>query len=171
MKRWMALVLVLGLAVSSYGALLEAGMSELSLMGRIDLETGSGTLYEADVTYAYMMMDFVGTGAKFSLNDSDEVTFWALGPYAEYNIDVGGDLIPFVGAAIQYVSLQDHFPGGRGEETFMFSLLLGARYYVTDNVAVSGAFNMKHASDEIFLEGAETKSSDETIEIGLTMFW
>jgi hypothetical protein len=53
----------------------------------------------------------------------------------------------------------------------VFSGDLGIRYFVTDNVAVGGAFVLRKASADIFIDDLQLKDQDETFEFGITMLW
>lgn len=170
MKKILASLLCAALMVNAYGSLLPAGTSELGLSGNVDFDSPSGTQIDFSVFYGYFVDDYFEAGLKLDLYNDDDYTSWAFGPKVEQNYDLGIELAPYVGASLMYATIDG--PSGYGDKSaLVFGLEGGAKYFITEYFALSGALVVELATDKIYPGDDEMKKHDIRLEFGVRTFF
>jgi len=172
MRRMMigAMALCL-LAGGAQAAMLGAGTRELALEGSLDTDGANGTELDLSVGYGYFVMDCVEILGEVALFSSDDVKMYGLGGTAEYNIDMGTQIVPFVGVGAGFMKVEVDNGGDFDEDAFVLGADLGVKYFIVDNVAVSGSFFAQWATEDIYPEEDEMSDMDYGLQVGLRFFF
>ncbi len=192
MKKLMVCALV-GLVAASVSAQdLSQGRNEIGLSGNIKLDEPDPIDYQVDldVKYGYFVRDRIQVGANVGVSANDLSWTLSLGPYAEYNFDLGerwpnlSKVVPFVGAGIALATAEIDKPTrisdidldvDRGEgltktESSTGVALngeAGLKYFISDSVALTGSFDFSWSSDDVF----GGSSSAKNILLGLRAYF
>ena len=136
MKKLLVIALVALCAAGSYASMLPADTAEVFVTGMLDLETANDTLIDLTFGYGYFFVDYLETGWRVGLEDDDAHTAYSLGGFAEYNFDLGIELMPFVGASLDLVSIDFHNTAEDNDETAgVLGIQGGAKYFITESLA------------------------------------
>lgn len=174
MKKLIILALVALFAASSYASMLPADTAEVFVTGLVDLETGSDTLIDLNFGYGYFFIDYLETGWRVGIEDDDFHTAWSVGGFAEYNFDIGIELMPFVGASLDIISIDyhDEVADDLDETAGVLGLQAGAKYFITESLAVSTALVVEKSTEDIYAEDdGETSSTNIKLELGMRFFY
>lgn len=171
MKRTLAALLCTLLAINASASLLPAGTSELGLSGGVDFDSPSGTQIDFSTFYGYFVDDYFEVGLKLDLYNDDDYTAWAIGPKVEQNYDIGIELAPYVGASLMYATIDGPAGGDGDKSALVFGVEGGAKYFVTEYFAVSGALVLELATDKIYPSDGEMKKHDIRLEFGVRTFF
>jgi hypothetical protein len=166
MKKVLAIVAGLALAASSYGMTLAEGTKEISLKGFWDAESINGSLFFLEAGYGVFVMDNVEVGARVAVEDNDAISTWAVGAFGEYNFDIGSELVPYVGAEINYANSDVDGVNENGDAIEGVGSV-GLKYFVTETLAIDGAFNYKWASENIYPDDDDMNDSTYNLTVGL----
>lgn len=172
MKKIIALMM--GLTVSAYGAMIQEGTQELGLSGWLDFETIDGTEVNFDASYGYFIMDGIQVGARASVYDSDSVSEYGLAAFAEYNLDLGSQLVPFVGVSVGWGKAEVDFGGDLGkvdDDAVVASAQVGAKYFFVENIAVSLAYQFDWASEDLYYNDNKAEDTDHSIQLGMRFYF
>ncbi|MCF7837821.1 MAG: hypothetical protein K9N49_04255 [Candidatus Marinimicrobia bacterium] len=182
------LILMIGLVTAglAQGQLLLLGTQELGIEGTIDFDTPGKTALDMNVSYGYFLFDYIEIKGDFSLYDDDFATAVGLLVSGEYNIDLGIELVPFVGGGIglgrlkyqvYQVTVDEEGEGevGRIRNKEKNSVLLGVsgglKYFLAENLALSVALNGRVASEKIFPGKDKMSRTDLSLDWGLRFFF
>lgn len=104
MKRILVLIVGFALATNGRAELLEMeqGSKELAIQGVADLAGKDGRTFNVQASFGYFTASFFEIGILGGYASSDSLTEWNAGVFAEYNFEVEGNLVPFVGAVAKY---------------------------------------------------------------------
>ena len=174
MKKFIVLALVALLAAGSYASMLPADTAEVFVTGLVDLETANDTLIDLNFGYGYFFIDYLETGWRVGIEDDDFHTAWSVGGFAEYNFDIGIELMPFVGASLDIISIDfhDEVDEDLDETAGVLGLQAGAKYFITESLAVSTALVLEKSTEDIYAEDdGETSSTNIKLEIGMRFFY
>lgn len=170
MRKLIAALLVVALAGSSYGAMLSAGTREIKVAGLVDFDTADETLVIAQFFYGQFVMDYIEVGLRASFTDSDSQTSWGIGAAAEYNFDLGTEMVPYVGVGVGItdVEVQDL----QDDSAIVGSVEGGAKFFLAENIALSGAIVLEWATEDIYQEEEDDfEDTDSRIEVGMRFFF
>lgn len=149
MRRYIVALTVLFSITQVFGAMLGAGTRELMVAGNLssdgDLVVGAG--------YGYFLMDCLEVGVNGTIMSANDVTAYGVAAFTEYNVEIGGPLVPFVGAGAGFMITDDN-------NLFRLTALGGVKYFLVDNLALSCYGQFQYASEDIFLRDDEPQSSD-----------
>lgn len=163
------LCIVLSASIAS-ATLLPEGTSELALSGLVDFDTASGTQIDLSVFYGYFVQDLLQGGLKLSLYNDDDYTGWSIGPRVEQNFDIGTELAPFAAASLVFTTIDG--PAGYGDKNaFILGVEGGAKYFITEYFAISGALVLELATDKIYRSDGDTKRHDIRLEFGVRTYF
>lgn len=185
MRTLLITATVAALAVSACGQMLSAGTSELKVEGGIDFKTPDGTLIDFGILYGMYFLDYVEGGVALHLTDSDSVKVWRLGVFGQYDFDLGTEFVPYLGAGLSWASYEveyddvevmaDGTPVRSREEEKDNALVLtgtgGVKFYIAENVALSGALVLEAATEKIFPDDDDFERTDARIELGMRFFF
>lgn len=167
MRKIGLLVALVLAAVSAQAATLKEETQELRLSGIVDPETAGGTLFRADVAFGYFVVDNLEVGGSVNFSDDDLATSFGLGPFVEYNFDEGSQLIPFVGASLEYGHGE---VGDLSSDAAVFGGYGGARFFLTENVAIGARLELDWATDDIYAKDDTTTDLDIRLEFGVSCY-
>jgi hypothetical protein len=176
MKKWMTILAVCSMAVTGFGAAMMQDTSELALDGTLDFDSANGTQILLDVFYGYFVMDYLEVGPTVSFVNQDDLTAWRLGVQGEYDFDLGTELVPFVGLSLKYAQLDADTIEGEtvdvADSALVFGGTAGAKYFITEDVAISADLAFDWATDKIYpKDNFEYQSTDARLELGLRFFF
>ncbi|MGD9875047.1 MAG: hypothetical protein AB7T27_12380 [Kiritimatiellia bacterium] len=168
MKKAIIIIMTALLASGASAQLLEQGVSEVRLSGLVDFETADDTLFVLDVFYGIFLADYFEAGLAMGLRESDSLSLWKIGPEAEYNYDLGTELVPFIGGGIFYGRYD---AGGEKGSGVVIKTDAGIKYFVAEGVAISAAAVLEWASEDVYSEKGGVTDLDTRIELGLRFFF
>lgn len=146
------------------------GTKEVRLGGGIDLDTFADTRLSLDGGLAYFVQDAWQVGILGGVQHDDFVTFWEIGFFTEYNLDMGHELVPYVGAAL-YFSGSD-IDDRRQTEAAIWEVALGGKYFFRPQMAVFSQIEFRFATDDVFDESdGDISDSEIRIRWGLRFFF
>jgi len=132
--------------------MLMQGTRSLNISGSLD-DDGEDMNITAAASYGYFIMDYVevgiSVGAMFAGSDDKLISG---GVFGQYNIDIGGQLVPYAGAGIGLIWWDTEFDS----DTYLAaSAFGGARYFFVDHAAVGARLAVSIASDDIYNGGED----------------
>jgi len=158
-------VLVAGMAAR--GMTLKEGTQEFRLEGHFDPETSDGAEFRAKLTYGLFVRDNIEVGGRFSYEDSEHLSFYGAGPFAELNFDIGSEFVPFVGGELDIA----YGDTGKDEHTALaLSAYGGAKYFLTENVSIGARLVLSAATDKIYASSSGSESTDVLFEFGMSYY-
>lgn len=187
MKKYMAIMAVLMMAATGFGAALLQDTSELGVSGLLDFDTTDGTLMDFSLFYGYYVADYVEVGPIVSFRNDESRTEWSVGVQSEYDLDLGTEFVPFFGLGVEYADVDDDdvpgpavAQGVEGENlpdnsisqsALIIAGRVGAKYFITESVALSAQFEYDWASDDIYADENGAENTNAKIELGLRFFF
>ena len=142
-------------AVRSSGQtpVLQAGTKELSVAGAVNDSDGLALYLQVGAGYFFFDRTELGVVGSYSRADSFIGTWEALtlGLFAEYSFDLQTLLVPFVGIGMSYSD--DNIQGSGG--ILVASTSTGARYFLSDNVALGGNLQFSVANEDMYVSGTD----------------
>ena len=174
MRKLAALVFVSIITTTPIGAInIFEGNRELGMSGRIDVDTFDDTLIEFDILYGYFWRDLLEVGARAGISDSDSFTTWRIGAFTEYHLFNETPLVPFLGAGMDIAGSDfDIALANNSDETaIVFGVQAGAKYFLTDSVAVSSQLRLDAATDDVFASDDGAEDTNWNVEFGIRFFF
>ena len=192
MKKLWLFVLIMGLATSVQAVRLQEGTQAVELSGNWDFQASSEQLH---LGYGYFIMDYFEIGGLLDYAHSENATMFGIGPKAEYNFELDiPQMVPFVGTAVLFrrgkvstpelVTVTGTDSSGNpttkanlvtDDETknaLTASLYGGAKFFITDALAVSAALVGELASTDIYAKSSgDTSKTDIRVELGLRYYF
>ncbi|NLB65813.1 MAG: porin family protein [Lentisphaerae bacterium] len=177
--KWMVLGLaIIAMAPAAMGAaLITQGSNELGLSGFLDFQSGLGTDVNIEVRYAYFVIDRASLGGKFCLRNNEFFRYFTIGVSGEYNFKLpneyrplfGTDLVPFVGAAVDYrysnVKYMDD------ESAVVFGAEGGVKFFLTDTTAITVSLRGEIATEDVFVDDDEITNRDLQLLLGMRFYF
>lgn len=174
MRRWVIAGVALVLASSWVrAAALQQGVQELGLSGLIDFDTPDDTLVDIEVSYGYFVADYLEVGGKAGITDDERSTFWGFGGFVEYNFETNTPLIPYVGASLGWAGgeVQIDPENDENNSALLFGLEGGAKYFLTETVALTGGLAFDVASDDVFPSDDGVEDINWDLRMGIRFFF
>lgn len=157
-------------ASSAHAIILAPGTMETRLQGNIDPTSAAGTQIDVAFSYGYFMADNFQMGFRLSGSDNDIATQYGVGGFVEYNFDLGNEeWLPFIEAGIGL--LHSDIEAIDNSTAIVLTLSPGLKYFIAPNVCVAGALVGDAASDEVFPDDGELKTSDITVEFSIRFYY
>lgn len=122
-----------------------------------------------DLRFGAFVSDYLQLGLEGGIQDTDFITQYDMGLYLIRFFETRTYMLPYVGLGMGFASLEGST--GESESGAAFSLILGLRYYLTDNVALNTEFRSAWASGEAFIDGNSASDSSFGLGIGLSYLW
>lgn len=168
MKRYAlvtAMVIVFAAAVSAQVVPQDA--MELQLAGNVDFQGPSGkAVYDVELGFGYFVLDDIEVGPLLALiSDGDEKGF-GLGLFGEYNIDVDMSLVPYVGLSAMYINGKVF-----NENAVQIEGAIGLKFFLAENVAVSGAFVYDYATGDCYYNDGKWQDTDYGLKFGVRAYF
>jgi len=137
----------------------EANVSSILSRGEIDLETRFGAF----------IADYLQVGLDVGYTDTDFLSRLDLGVYGTRFFETRTYAIPYAGLGMGYSTLDG---GGEGDFSGVsFSLLLGVRYYLAENVALNTEVRSAWATDKTFIDSDRAVDTEFSLRVGLSYLW
>jgi opacity protein-like surface antigen len=165
----MSMLTIAAFAGAAQAASLTQGTSELTVDGLLDPDGASGTELSLDVGYGYFVQDNIEVGGEVSFADNDDVMSYGLGGFAEYNLDQGTALVPFVGAGLGWVNTEiDALDVD--DDAIVAGIYGGVKYFLAENIALTAQINLDWASEDIFLNDGDVEDTNIDVTLGMRFF-
>jgi hypothetical protein len=192
MKKWMLVAALMSLATNSQAVKLQEGTQSVDLSGEWDFTSSSEQLR---VGYGYFIMDYLEVGGLLEYAHSEDYTAFGFGPKAEYNFELDIPVVvPFAGSSIMFkhgkvstVQLvttsgtdatgtptvtQEFIVDDETKNALALSLYGGAKFFLSDAVAISAALVVEAATTEIYAkQDGELSKTDARIELGVRCYF
>lgn len=197
------LVAIFGIGMNSFGELLEMeqGTREIALQGAADLASEDGRSISATISLGYFIASRIEIGALGGYAENSAATAWNAGVFTEWNFDVEGKLMPFVGGAAKYykskatesmptttivVSSTTNEAGEAmqteetttsvettktEDEAAILDAKAGVKYFFTEDVALSVAYVASFATKEIYWDDDKRQDTDTKVEFAIRYFF
>ena len=175
--RVLAAGVVSSLLVSSAGAQprIGKGTNEVSLHVSPDFEGTVGDMIFAQAGYGRFLRDRVAARGTLSYtiledvagDDADYRTS-ELGLAGEYHFDLGGRLIPYLGAGLGW--RRSHF-GKFEESALVYGPRAGIKLFLADNVALDLEVTYKLGAADVFINDFEAEDTDLSTGIGFRVLF
>lgn len=151
-----------------HAQLIYAGAQEIRLAGGVDFDSAAGDQINLDVGYGFFFVDYIETALQIIWQDNDISSVWGLGGFVDYNYDLGTPLVPYVGGGLSFLNYDS---GAESGSTIAARLELGLKAFVTDNMAITSAFQFDVAGDDIYVEDDGFDNMDMRLLFGLRYFF
>ncbi len=168
MKLLLLLCLLLGGLRDVHGQWLYAGTREVKIGGLIDFRSIEGTLMAFEGAYGIYLWPYTEVLAGLQWRDSDLYSAWIARLAIEYNWDFGTLWVPYAGAGPGYGSAsirQDRKRDSRN--VFLVHVLGGIKYFLSDEVALSGSLRLERAADKFFPKKRGATRTDARFDLAL----
>ncbi len=180
MKKMTIILAVMMLSWAARASLLPKGTSELDVSGLLDFKSFAGTSIGADLAYGYFFVDYLELAGRFQFSKDDNFTTWAVGPEAEYNFDIGTEIVPFIGGSFLYKQTQTKVAvttetgttqQDEDDNAIVFGFHGGVKYFITEYLALSAALELSLATKEVFPSDGDLSKSDAGIRLDMSVFF
>lgn len=174
-------ILAIGMAcsflVSGAGAqpMIQKGANELSVHVSPDFEGAIGDMIFAQAGYGRFLWKGLAARGTFSYallediaGEDEDYRTSELGIAVEYHIDLGGNLIPYLGAGLGWRS--SHF-GDFEESALVYGPRAGIKYFLADNVALDLEVTYKIGAADVFINDFTPEDTDLSPAIGLRVLF
>lgn len=146
--------------------MLMQGTRSMNISGMLD-DDGEDMNITAAASYGYFLMDYIEAGvnvaALFAGSDHKLISG---GVFGEYNIDIGGQVVPYAGAGIGLTWWDSEFDS---DTYFTASGYGGARYFFVDHAAVGARLAVSIASEDIYNGGED--AADWTVLVDTSWYF
>lgn len=149
---------------------LTAGNQELVVGGLLDPDTAADTQFDLSAKYGYFVADYLEVGGAAAISDNDAISSYGLGGFVEYNFDLGTEVVPYVGAGLGWLNV-DYDIVDEDNDALEFSGYGGVKYFIVQNIAISGELEFDWASEEIYLEDDDVADTNIQINLGMRFFF
>ena len=148
------------------GQTLTAGNQELVVGGLLDPDTAADTQFDLSVKYGYFVADYLEVGGAAAISDNDAISTYGIGGFVEYNFDLGTEVVPYVGAGLGWYNVEYDIID-EDNDAIEFAGYGGVKYFIVQNIAISGELEYDWASEEIYPEDDDI--SDTNLQLNLAM--
>lgn len=153
-------------AASSHAAALALGTKELRLNGAADFDPSAVALR---LGYGYFIADYIEVGGLVQFVDQKNYTSIGVGGFIEYNLETESAFIPYGGLQI---GLTQADIGKSSDTALDLGLYLGAKYFVTESLAINGRFLLGVATDDVYLgDDSKGDNTDIVFDLGLNYYF
>ena len=168
MKLLLLLGLLLGGTRAVQGQWLYAGTREIKIGGMVDFRSIEGTLLAFEGAYGIYLWPYTEVLAGLQWRDSDSYSAWVARLTLEYNWDFGTLWVPYAGLGPGYGSARIRQHRERdAQQVFLFHALGGIKYFLSDEVALSGALMLERAADKFFPTKRGATRTDARFDLAL----
>jgi opacity protein-like surface antigen len=170
MKKWVTLVAAFLMAVTGQAVILTEGTQEIEVSGFYDPEAADDYEYDLTLGYGRFLIDNFELGVRGTVSGSDHVTLYGIQGLAEYNFPVAERVSLFVQGTVGWLGgeVKDRVTGDKeSNDTAAASVAGGAKYFITDTVALSLDVEYTKATDDIFANDDDLE--DDNVDFNLAL--
>lgn len=156
---------------------LKQGTQEVNVQGLVDFDAQDSYSVDLVTKYGYFIKDNWEIGANVSTDLSKSYKSGTVGMFTEYNFTNSTNFVPYVGIATElvratYNDRDDNSDSEHFNATAMnFKTALGAKYFISNNVAISAEVNYNIATDHFKVSGGDAKDSFTKFLIGTSFYF
>ncbi len=179
MKKAVLFALAALLVSAVAEARLDKGMQELGVQGMLDLDAEDKYDLDLNLTYGYFFRHNTEVGLVTDFQASDSVFNAKFGGFIEHNFN--NDIsrwVPYIGLAAQLGSMDIDFDENDANASLNDSqsalnlvASLGLKYFINDNVALTGTVTYNWATDKLYPSEDELKDTATKIFIGTRFYF
>lgn len=153
-----ATVTLIGLSTVEYASaqvtpMLTEGTRSLNVSGSLD-DDGDDMNLVAAASAGYFFMNDIQVGVNLgTIFIGSDYKVFSGGVFGEYNFDIGGPLVPYVGAS---VALGWWDTPVTDDSVFIVSGYGGARYFFVDHAAIGAKLEIDAATEDIYNNGDDS---------------
>ena len=115
------------------------------------------------------LIDTVEAGAFASFNDSDnQGTAYEFGGFVEGDADIGSEIVHFAGVELSYRYLD--LEGVDIDDAIVFTMFAGAKYFLTENIALRASLNASVASEDVYADDNDVQDTDFNVKLGMAFY-
>lgn len=165
---WLSIIVLAGQLPAAHAIMISEGTRELTVDGEYQFSSEVGRAFTVNLGLGLFVLDGLQVGLVTGVSDNDIVTLWKGGAFAEYNLDVGRTVIPFLGsrALYSYTDLEDG-----AENSVLLGGYAGIKYFIAENIAISLKYLFEWADDEIFFDNGDAKDTNASIQLGMRFYF
>jgi hypothetical protein len=151
-------------------ASLKQDTQELVVNGALDPEgIGGSADFSLSVGYGYFIADNLEGGVEAAFADNDLLTSYGFGAFGEYNFNIGTPFVPFAGGKLNWAKVEvDDLD--KNNDALVVGAYGGVKFFLAENVAISGQLNVDLASDDIYVNKNKLDNTDVTLTLGMRFF-
>ncbi len=152
---------------------LRKGRQTLEIDALVDFVTPLGTDFSMTLGYGRLMLNNLEVGGNLEYSDNDALTSWSLGGYGQYYFStINPSFAPFLGGGLSFANTDFDYRGNNDDETaVVLSGNAGALFFITPQLAFDGHFNLRLATEDIYLDENDRSSTDSRLIFGLKYFF
>jgi hypothetical protein len=190
MKRLIVTGLLIAVSVSAQAITLSPGMKELAVEGIFDSRTSDGDYVDLTLFYGEYTEENLEIGLQAAIKSSEHVDQWRAGIRVELN-NTEYQVFPFFAITLEYASFEvdgedvewvTNADGvlvpegeeitGRDDDAFVAGGHVGLKYFLAENIAITGAFVYEWASEDIYEdEDGGLSETDASVRFGMRYFF
>lgn len=122
--------------------MLAKGVQEFGLSGKLNWE--AETEYALDLSYGRFVTDGLLVGVKGGVFGENSDASFSFGVFGEYNFNTGTKWVPFIGLGAEWARIDD---GAFDADAIRLRGELGVKYFLRENMAISGSMSGSWVSD------------------------
>ena len=167
MKKSVFGFVVMFMAATGFGAMVEKDMMELRLQGAMDFDNPEGHVETAvDVGLGYFIMNDIELGGAISFANEGSCAGLGLGVFTELLLDLHYPAAPFIGAAAQF-----RFGDYYSHNHLMFEINGGVKVFLMEYLAISGMIFLDVATDDVYVNYNKAENYDAGMRVGLNVYF
>ncbi len=193
MKRWITVSLMLAvLVVAAQGVTIPKGSKELSIEGLFDGSDVDGDRTDVTFFYGEFPEDNLEMGLQFRVIDTDHTRQVRGGMRVEMT-KPNFEVAPYAAITLEYATFEIDFPASpvvlaadgtevqpttrasdqnRDDDAIVVGGHAGLKWFIAENIAVSGAFVYEWATEPIYVTNdGEVEDSDISLRFGMRFFF
>lgn len=142
------------------------GTQELNVSGNLNFDTDN---YNVVTRYGYFFADDWEVGGDVTVALSDETDSVDTSLFTQYNFTNSSNFVPYIGISAGVLSAENGNSNilQQDDSGFVFSTQVGAKYFITKNVALSAEFEQSWSDLEV--QGLSDSFSE--VHIGTSFYF
>lgn len=158
-------------AVNGYGApKLSQGTMEFDVEGSFDDKGAAGSQLWVGLGFGYFVIDNLELAIAGAYINNDYQTGYHPAIGVQYNFNLGGKLVPFIGANLGLGIW--HNKDTENQNGFVYGIEAGLKYFLADNVALSFAVDADWSNEDLWAEkDGKMSDNDLSCHLGLRYYF